>query len=166
MGKTDDGKLFCDILITPLFETIDDLARIKNILESLFSNDVYIKFLQCHEDNLQEVINNYSDSCKDGGILASSFGLYEAQQEIIEISKKFELNVKFSTVEVEQSEGGGPTHNSMLAQPAKTVNGKIKITEQGRFYPTNMLNMKLPAELEMAIGGLIKANQHKLLIRN
>ena len=40
VGKRDDGDLFCDILITPLFETIDDLARIKNILESLFSNSI------------------------------------------------------------------------------------------------------------------------------
>ena len=61
------------------------LDMIKNILESLFSDTVYIKFLQCHKDNLQEVMLGYSDSCKDGGILASSYGLYEAQQEIIEI---------------------------------------------------------------------------------
>ena len=162
LGKTDDGKLFCDILITPLFETIDDLARIKNILESLFSNDVYIKFLQCHEDNLQEVMLGYSDSCKDGGILASSFGLYEAQQEIIEISKKFGIECKIfhgrgGTV----GRGGGPTHNSILAQPAKTVNGKIKITEQGEVLSYKYAQYETACyELEMAIGGLIKASQH------
>ena len=74
----------------------------------------------------------YSDSCKDGGILASSYGLYEAQQEIIEISEKYSVECKIfhgrgGTV----GRGGGPTHNSILAQPANTVNGKIKITEQG-----------------------------------
>ena len=53
IGEKDNGEVFCNILITPLFETVDDLTRINIILESLFSNEVYIKFLQCHEDNLQ-----------------------------------------------------------------------------------------------------------------
>ena len=162
VGKHKNGKYFCDILITPLFETIDDLARIKNILESLFSNDIYKKFLQCHEDNLQEVMLGYSDSCKDGGILASSYGLYEAQQEIIEISKKYNIECKIfhgrgGTV----GRGGGPTHNSILAQPAKTVNGKIKITEQGEVLSYKYAQYETACyELEMAIGGLIKASQH------
>ena len=161
-GEKENGELFCDILITPLFETIDDLARIKNILESLFSNDTYIKFLQCHQDNLQEVMLGYSDSCKDGGILASSFGLYEAQQEIIEISNKYGVECKIfhgrgGTV----GRGGGPTHNSILAQPAKTVNGKIKITEQGEVLSYKYAQYETACyELEMAIGGLIKASQH------
>ena len=162
VGKNKDGKYFCKILITPLFETIDDLARIKNILESLFSNEVYKNFLQCHEDNLQEVMLGYSDSCKDGGILASSYGLYEAQQEIIEISKKYNVECKIfhgrgGTV----GRGGGPTHNSILAQPAKTVNGKIKITEQGEVLSYKYAQYETACyELEMAIGGLIKASQH------
>ena len=104
VGKDQDNEYFCNILITPLFETIDDLARIKNILESLFSNDIYKKFLQCHEENLQEVMLGYSDSCKDGGILASSYGLYEAQQEIIEISKNIMLNAKYFMGEAGQLE--------------------------------------------------------------
>lgn len=162
VGKNKDDKYFCKILITPLFETIDDLARIKNILESLFSNEVYKNFLQCHEDNLQEVMLGYSDSCKDGGILASSYGLYEAQQEIIEISKKYNVECKIfhgrgGTV----GRGGGPTHNSILAQPAKTVNGKIKITEQGEVLSYKYAQYETACyELEMAIGGLIKASQH------
>ena len=162
LGKSSNGEIFCNILITPLFETIDDLARIKIILESLFSNEVYIKFLKCHEDNLQEVMLGYSDSCKDGGILASSFGLYEAQQEIIEISDKYGIECKIfhgrgGTV----GRGGGPTHNSILAQPAKTVNGKIKITEQGEVLSYKYAQYETACyELEMAIGGLIKASQH------
>ena len=162
VGEKDNGELFCDILITPLFETIDDLARIKNILESLFSNTVYITFLQCHKDNLQEVMLGYSDSCKDGGILASSYGLYEAQQEIIEISEKYSVECKIfhgrgGTV----GRGGGPTHNSILAQPANTVNGKIKITEQGEVLSYKYAQYETACyELEMAIGGLIKASQH------
>ena len=162
VGKKDNGELFCNILITPLFETIDDLARIKNILESLFSNSVYIKFLQCHQDNLQEVMLGYSDSCKDGGILASSYGLYIAQKEIIDISNKYKIECKIfhgrgGTV----GRGGGPTHNAILAQPPKTVNGKIKITEQGEVLSYKYAQYETACyELEMAIGGLIKASQH------
>ena len=162
VGEKDNGELFCNILITPLFETIDDLARIKNILQSLFSNSLYIKFLQCHEDNLQEVMLGYSDSCKDGGILASSYGLYKAQNEIIEISNKYGIECKLfhgrgGTV----GRGGGPTHNAILAQPPKTVNGKIKITEQGEVLSYKYAQYETACyELEMAIGGLIKASQH------
>ena len=162
IGEKENGEAFCNILITPLFETVDDLARINIILESLFSNEVYIKFLQCHEDNLQEVMLGYSDSCKDGGILASSYGLYEAQQQIIEISNKYKIECKIfhgrgGTV----GRGGGPTHNSILAQPAKTVNGKIKITEQGEVLSYKYAQYETACyELEMAIGGLIKASQH------
>ena len=162
IGEKENGEVFCNILITPLFETVDDLARINIILESLFSNEVYIKFLQCHEDNLQEVMLGYSDSCKDGGILASSYGLYEAQQQIIKISNKYKIECKIfhgrgGTV----GRGGGPTHNSILAQPAKTVNGKIKITEQGEVLSYKYAQYETACyELEMAIGGLIKASQH------
>ena len=168
IGEKENGDVFCNILITPLFETVDDLARINIILESLFSNKVYIKFLQCHEDNLQEVMLGYSDSCKDGGILASSYGLYEAQQQIIEISNKYKIECKIfhgrgGTV----GRGGGPTHNSILAQPAKTVNGKIKITEQGEVLSYKYAQYETACyELEMAIGGLIKASQHIVVDQN
>ena len=168
IGEKDNGEVFCNILITPLFETVDDLTRINIILESLFSNEVYIKFLQCHEDNLQEVMLGYSDSCKDGGILASSYGLYEAQQQIIEISDKYKIECKIfhgrgGTV----GRGGGPTHNSILAQPANTVNGKIKITEQGEVLSYKYAQYETACyELEMAISGLIKASQHIVVEQN
>ena len=74
-----DGKLISHIQVTPLFETIDDLERIEEILASLFSNETYVSLIGKHEDKkLQEVMLGYSDSCKDGGILASSWSLYQA----------------------------------------------------------------------------------------
>ena len=110
----------------------------------------------------------YSDSCKDGGILASSYGLYEAQQQIIEIYNKYKIECKIfhgrgGTV----GRGGGPTHNSILAQQAKTVNGKIKITEQGEVLSYKYAQYETACyELEMAIGGLIKASQHIVVDQN
>ncbi len=168
LGRDDSGNLFCNISITPLFETIDDLSSIKNILENLFSNSIYKSFLDCNKSSLQEVMLGYSDSCKDGGILASSFGLYEAQQKIIKLAEKYKIDCRIfhgrgGTV----GRGGGPTHNSILAQPAKTVNGKIKITEQGEVLSYKYAQYETACyELEMAIGGLIKASQHIVIDQN
>ena len=80
----------------------------------------------------------YSDSCKDGGILSSSWSLYKAQKEITEISNKFSIECRMfhgrgGTV----GRGGGPTHNAIVAQPSGTVNGMIKITEHETWSPTS-----------------------------
>ena len=79
----------CLISVTPLFETIEDLDRIEEILENLFSNETYRSLITSDDSSrLQEVMLGYSDSCKDGGILSSSWNLYRAQQEVLNISKK------------------------------------------------------------------------------
>ena len=84
----DGDKLVSKIQITPLFETIDDLTRIEEILEDLFSNETYNSLIGHYKNNkLQEVMLGYSDSCKDGGILSSSWSLYKAQQQVLDISK-------------------------------------------------------------------------------
>jgi phosphoenolpyruvate carboxylase len=71
-----NGKLESSIQVTPLFETIDDLTRIEEILEDLFSNNTYNSLIGHYKDTkLQEVMLGYSDSCKDGGILSSSWSL-------------------------------------------------------------------------------------------
>ena len=161
VAKDEKKGWISSIKISPLFETIDDLSRINSILEELLNNNLYLEIIR-NANNLQEVMLGYSDSCKDGGILSSSWSLYRAQQEIIKISKKYSIECRMfhgrgGTV----GRGGGPTHNAILAQPSSTVNGMIKITEQGEvlshkyaFFETAIY------ELEMAIGGLMKASQH------
>ena len=69
---------YSHIRISPLFETIQDLHRIEPVLETLFGNKVYNALLKA-SGNLQEIMLGYSDSCKDGGILSSSWSLYKAQ---------------------------------------------------------------------------------------
>lgn len=71
-GKDEDGETFCQIRISPLFETIEDLEHIEYVLKALFENPVYSKLLKS-SGNLQEAMLGYSDSCKDGGIMASSW---------------------------------------------------------------------------------------------
>ena len=162
----EEGKLTASIQVTPLFETIDDLTRIEEILEDLFSNDTYINLIGSYKDSkLQEVMLGYSDSCKDGGILSSSWSLYKAQQQVLDISKKYHIECRLfhgrgGTV----GRGGGPTHNAILAQPNKTVRGMIKITEQGEVLSYKYaVPQSASYELELAISGLIKASKHLVI---
>ena len=161
-----EGKLAASIQVTPLFETIDDLTRIEEILEDLFSNDTYINLIGSYKNKkLQEVMLGYSDSCKDGGILSSSWSLYKAQQQVLDISKKYQIECRLfhgrgGTV----GRGGGPTHNAILAQPNKTVRGMIKITEQGEVLSYKYaVPQSASYELELAISGLIKASKHLVI---
>ena len=162
----EEGKLKASIQVTPLFETIDDLTRIEEILEDLFSNSTYTNLIGSYKDSkLQEVMLGYSDSCKDGGILSSSWSLYKAQQQVLGISKKYQIECRLfhgrgGTV----GRGGGPTHNAILAQPNKTVRGMIKITEQGEVLSYKYaVPQSASYELELAISGLIKASAHLVI---
>ena len=153
------------IKITPLFETIEDLSRIEEILESLFSNKSYNNLISIDGRKFQEVMLGYSDSCKDGGILSSSWSLYKAQQEVLNISNKYDVECQLfhgrgGTV----GRGGGPTHNAIMAQPEKTVNGMIKITEQGEVLSYKYaVPQSASYELELAVGGLMKASRHLIV---
>jgi phosphoenolpyruvate carboxylase len=158
-----NGKLESSIQVTPLFETIDDLTRIEEILEDLFSNNTYNSLIGHYKDTkLQEVMLGYSDSCKDGGILSSSWSLYKAQLQVLDISKKYKIECRLfhgrgGTV----GRGGGPTHNAILAQPNGTVRGMIKITEQGEVLSYKYgLPQSASYELELALSGLMKASKH------
>ncbi|MEY4684706.1 MAG: hypothetical protein RLZ25_1165 [Pseudomonadota bacterium] len=153
------GHWFCHLEISPLFETIDDLDRIEEVLDTLLSQDLY-RELVVASGGRQEVMLGYSDSCKDGGILASAWGLYRAQQKIVELTDAYGLQCRIfhgrgGTV----GRGGGPTHQAILAQPPDTVRGQIKFTEQGEvlFYRYN--NMETAVyELTMGVTGLMKAS--------
>jgi len=156
-----DGATFCQIKISPLFETIEDLKHIDPVMNRLLDNPVYTDLLKA-SGNTQEVMLGYSDSCKDGGILASVWNLYQAQQQISAITTKrgIRLNLfhgRGGTI----GRGGGPTHESILSQPDGTVHGAIKFTEQGEVlsYKYSHQNTAI-YELTMGITGLLKASNH------
>ncbi len=126
-----DGQWFCNLRVAPLFETIDDLARIEAVLESLLDEPVYRGLLDA-AGGQQEVMLGYSDSAKDGGILASHWHLYRAQRRVLAVTDARGVECRLfhgrgGTV----GRGGGPTHDAILAQPPGTVRGRIKFTEQG-----------------------------------
>jgi phosphoenolpyruvate carboxylase len=153
------GRWFCHIGISPLFETIDDLNRIEAVLTRLFDNPTYRELLRVSGDR-QEIMLGYSDSCKDGGILASAWGLSQAQRKIIALAESRGIKcLLFHGRGGTVGRGGGPTHEAILAQPPDTVRGQIKFTEQGEvlFYRYN--NMETAVyELTMGITGLMKAS--------
>jgi phosphoenolpyruvate carboxylase len=148
----------CRLRVAPLFETIDDLERIEPVMTDLLDNPVYRALLRSSED-LQEVMLGYSDSCKDGGILASSWSLYQAQRTLTWLAGERGVECRLfhgrgGTI----GRGGGPTHESILAQPPGTVGGRIKFTEQGEVISYKYANRETAVyELSMAVTGLLKA---------
>jgi len=149
----------CDLRVSPLFETIEDLEHIDRVMESLLDKPVYRALLSA-SGNLQEVMLGYSDSAKDGGILASAWNLYEAQKTIIRLTQARGIACRLfhgrgGTV----GRGGGPTHDSILAQPPGTVLGQIKFTEQGEVLSYKYSNPETALfELTMGVTGLLKAS--------
>ena len=131
-----------------------------SILKQLLQNASYRDLLNkaCH---CQEIMLGYSDSCKDGGILASNWSLYEAQQKIISITSQYDIEVRLfhgrgGTI----GRGGGPTHEAILSQPPGTVHGQIKFTEQGEVLRYKYSNPETAVyELSMGITGLLKASR-------
>jgi len=159
-GREND-KWFCHIRISPLFETINDLAHIEPVMTQLLDNPTYAELLKA-SGNKQEVMLGYSDSCKDGGILSSSWSLYQAQQKITSLTRERHIQCRLfhgrgGTI----GRGGGPTYDSILAQPAGTVHGEIKFTEQGEVLSYKYSNQETAVyELTMGISGLLKASQN------
>ncbi|SEP40994.1 phosphoenolpyruvate carboxylase [Nitrosovibrio sp. Nv6] len=117
--------------IVPLFETIADLRGCGVIMDELFSLPYYRKLLASRDD-VQEVMLGYSDSNKDGGFLAANWELYKAETELTKVFAKHKIELRLfhgrgGTV----GRGGGPSYQAILAQPPASVNGQIRITEQG-----------------------------------
>ncbi len=153
------GNITSEIHIAPLFETVVDLEHAEPTLESLFTNPVYRQLL-AYTNDTQEVMLGYSDSCKDGGILASSWNLYKAQQNIVSVTDKHSIRcLLFHGRGGTIGRGGGPTHESILSQPKGTVKGGIKFTEQGEVLSFKY-NFKETARYELTVGitGLMKAS--------
>jgi phosphoenolpyruvate carboxylase len=151
--------LYSEIAVTPLFETIHDLERMDAVISTLLDNPVYTEILGSQE-NTQEVMLGYSDSCKDGGILSSSWSLYQAQLRLAAIADKRNIQIRvFHGRGGSVGRGGGPTYEAILAQPPDTVRGQIKITEQGEVLSFKYANLETAIyELTVGTAGLIKAS--------
>ena len=123
-----EAKIKNKLRVVPLFETLEDLINAKKIMESLFSQAWYRNLIK----NDQEVMIGYSDSSKDAGKICASWHQYKAQEEIIKLGKKFKINITFFHGRGGSAgRGGGPIQATLRSQPPNSVNGRIRITDQG-----------------------------------
>ena len=123
-----EAKIKDKLRVVPLFETLEDLINAKSIMETLFSQKWYRNLIK----NKQEVMIGYSDSSKDAGKLCASWHQYKAQEEIIKLAKKYKIQVVFFHGRGGSAgRGGGPIQATLRSQPPSSVNGKIRITDQG-----------------------------------
>ncbi|XWK86734.1 MAG: phosphoenolpyruvate carboxylase [Phormidium sp.] len=148
--STGEGTLH----VVPLFETVEDLKKAPSIMQTLFELPFYRALLaggyQKYEVeskkelnnnasaltslpySLQEVMLGYSDSNKDSGFLSSNWEIHKAQKALEEIACKYGVSLRiFHGRGGSVGRGGGPSYEAILAQPGHTINGRIKITEQG-----------------------------------
>lgn len=119
------------IQVVPLFETVEDLNNAREIIKEFLSFDIVKKWL-VSQNNYQEVMLGYSDSNKDGGYLASCWNLYKAQKDLTKIGEEMGIKITFmhgrgGTV----GRGGSPSYEAITAQPFKSINDRMRMTEQG-----------------------------------
>ncbi len=153
-----EGRDKLHINIIPLFETIEDLRSCGPIMDALFSIPYYRQLLT-HRGNTQEVMLGYSDSNKDGGYITANWELYKAELELVKVFAKYGVELRLfhgrgGTV----GRGGGPSYEAILAQPPGSVNGQIRITEQGEVISSKYSNPEIgQRNLETLIAATMEA---------
>jgi phosphoenolpyruvate carboxylase len=140
-GLFDPATGIINLRIVPLFETVEDLQKSTAVMNELFSLPLYRAALaggyQPSEQplltpNLQEVMLGYSDSNKDSGFLSSNWEIHKSQLALQAVADQYSVNLRiFHGRGGSVGRGGGPSYDAIRAQPSNSVNGRIKITEQG-----------------------------------
>ncbi len=155
-GCIEDGAVPLDV--SPLFETVDDLQAAPSVMRSLFQDPAYRAHLDAR-GNEQTVMLGYSDSAKDGGLFASRWALQRTQVELTALANRHGVRIMFfhgrgGSV----SRGGGKTERAIMAAPRGSVNGSMRVTEQGevihRKYGIRALALR---NLEQTTGAVLRA---------
>ena len=141
VGLLTPSRLMVNII--PLFETIADLERCAETMRFLFRLPCYRRWLESR-GRWQEVMLGYSDSNKDGGFVTANWALYRAELELVEVFRAFDVKLRlFHGRGGSVGRGGGPSYEAILAQPAGSVNGAIRITEQGEIIASKYSDPEL-----------------------
>ncbi len=158
--------------VVPLFETIADLDGAGQAVGALLD----VPWYRARIDGRQEVMVGYSDSAKDGGRLAASWGLYRAQEDIVAACRQRGVHVTLfhgrgGTV----GRGGGPTHSAIQAQPPGSIDRTLRVTEQGEMIEAKFglpgiadrtLELYLTATLEATLNpGARASDRHRSLMQ-
>ena len=138
-GLYDPATGIGSLHIVPLFETVEDLRRSTAVMGELFELPLYLSMLrggyepqEPTETPLQEVMLGYSDSNKDSGFLSSNWEIHKAQQSLQKVTDRYDISLRiFHGRGGSVGRGGGPAYEAILAQPGRSIDGRIKITEQG-----------------------------------
>ncbi len=148
-GLYDPATGLSSIQPVPLFETVEDLQRAPAVMQEVFELPLYINMLRDQATQgrnlagteeritppsvpLQEVMLGYSDSNKDSGFLSSNWEIHKAQQSLQGVADNFDVQLRiFHGRGGSVGRGGGPAYEAILAQPGRSIKGRIKITEQG-----------------------------------
>ncbi|NOT14331.1 MAG: phosphoenolpyruvate carboxylase [Methylotenera sp.] len=158
-GLWGSQKIQLDLNIVPLFETIADLRHAPLIMGQWLSL-LGIRHVLRYQGNEQEIMLGYSDSNKDGGFLTSNWELYKAEISLVELFSQAKIKLRLfhgrgGTV----GRGGGPTYQAIMAQPQGTVDGQIRLTEQGEIIANKYADPKVGRQhLETLIAATIDAS--------
>jgi len=151
----------CDeaMQIVPLFETIEDLRAAPSIFEDLFTLPLYREHLTTCADE-QMVMIGYSDSNKDGGYVMANWALYQGQENITRVAQNHKITLTIfhgrgGTI----ARGGGPANRAIRAQPAGSINGRFRLTEQGETIAARYSNPELAhRHLEQIVHAVLLAS--------
>lgn len=158
LGGCLDGNGAVPLDVAPLFETVDDLDNAADTLRSLFADTVYRAHLRSRGDR-QVVMLGYSDSAKDGGLVASRWALQQTQVALTALAAEAGVRIAFFHGRGGSlSRGGGKTGRAVIAAPRGSVDGYLRLTEQGevihRKYGIRAIALR---NLEQATGAVLRA---------
>jgi phosphoenolpyruvate carboxylase len=159
VGLATPGTIAVNVV--PLFETIDDLAHCGAIMRGALALPVY-RAMVASRRGWQEVMLGYSDSNKDGGYVTANWALYRAERQLVDVFREHGIGLRLfhgrgGTV----GRGGGPSYDAIVAQPAGSVGGGLRLTEQGEIIASKYSDSEVGRRnLESLVAATLEASLH------